>query len=88
MPYAQLAASEHTCTPGSPCAPPNPARHDAGTYSVEAAKQLPFPRAGGATGSIRFKPEMSHGASEWQGVLVLADRIDVCCAVQCTCRFC
>lgn len=25
----------------------------AGTYSVEAAKELPFPRAGGATGSIR-----------------------------------
>lgn len=37
--------------------------HDAGTYSVEAAKTLPFPRAGGATGSIRFKPEMSHGAN-------------------------
>ncbi|KAI7841584.1 hypothetical protein COHA_004754 [Chlorella ohadii] len=37
--------------------------HDAGTYSVEAAKQLPHPRAGGATGSIRFKPEMSHGAN-------------------------
>lgn len=45
-------------------APPAVPRHDAGTYSVEAAKQLPFPRAGGATGSIRFKPEMSHGASE------------------------
>lgn len=50
-------------------APPEPAAilirlawHDAGTYSVEAAKTLPFPKAGGATGSIRFKPEMSHGA--------------------------
>ncbi|PSC68830.1 carbamoyl-phosphate synthase S chain [Micractinium conductrix] len=37
--------------------------HDSGTYSVEAAKTLPFPKAGGATGSIRFKPEMSHGAN-------------------------
>lgn len=37
--------------------------HDSGTYSTEAAKTLPFPKAGGATASIRFKPEMSHGAN-------------------------
>ena len=30
--------------------------HDSGTYSVEAAQELPWPRAGGATASIRFKP--------------------------------
>lgn len=57
--HAATAQPERPAPPFVSCP-----RHDAGTYSVEAAKQLPFPRAGGATGSIRFKPEMSHGASE------------------------
>mgnify|MGYP001109252449 FL=1 len=32
--------------------------HDSGTYSV--TEQAPWPKAGGATGSIRFKPEIDH----------------------------
>lgn len=37
--------------------------HDSGSYSKEAAQTLPFPKAGGATASIRFKPEMSHACN-------------------------
>jgi L-ascorbate peroxidase len=36
--------------------------HDSGTYD----KNIPaseWPKAGGAVGSIRFKPELSHGAN-------------------------
>lgn len=39
--------------PLPPCQLLPSCRHDSGTYSVEAAKTLPFPKAGGATGSIR-----------------------------------
>lgn len=40
-------------TPSPPNPPPTITPRSSGTYSVEAAKELPFPRAGGATGSIR-----------------------------------
>lgn len=36
--------------------------HDSGSYSAEA-KDLPWPKAGGATSSIRFKPELGYGAN-------------------------
>jgi L-ascorbate peroxidase len=36
--------------------------HDSGTYSVEA-KDQPWPKPGGATASIRFKPELGHAAN-------------------------
>lgn len=34
--------------------------HDAGTYDINIAE---FPKRGGANGSIRFKPEIDHGAN-------------------------
>jgi L-ascorbate peroxidase len=36
--------------------------HDSGTYDVNL-KNEPWPKAGGAIGSIRFKPEITHGAN-------------------------
>ncbi|KAM3575719.1 hypothetical protein VYU27_002339 [Nannochloropsis oceanica] len=36
--------------------------HDAGTFNVANAGQ-PFPARGGANGSIRFEPEIKHGAN-------------------------
>ena len=32
--------------------------HDCGSYSAEASKTEQWPKAGGATASIRFKPEL------------------------------
>jgi L-ascorbate peroxidase len=37
--------------------------HDSGTYDVNL-KDKPWPSAGGATGSIRFAPEITHGANK------------------------
>lgn len=36
--------------------------HDSGSFSAEA-KDQPWPKPGGATGSIRFKPELGYGAN-------------------------
>ena len=36
--------------------------HDSGTYDVHL-KDEPWPKAGGAIGSIRFAPEITHGAN-------------------------
>jgi hypothetical protein len=36
--------------------------HDSGTYDVNL-KDEPWPKAGGAIGSIRFAPEIQHGAN-------------------------
>jgi L-ascorbate peroxidase len=36
--------------------------HDSGTYDVNL-KDEPWPKAGGAIGSIRFAPEITHGAN-------------------------
>jgi L-ascorbate peroxidase len=36
--------------------------HDSGSYSA-AAKDQPWPKPGGATASIRFKPELSYNAN-------------------------
>ena len=36
--------------------------HDSGTYDVNL-KDEPWPKAGGAIASIRFKPEIQHGAN-------------------------
>ena len=36
--------------------------HDSGTYDA-AAENLPWPKRGGANGSIRFFPELGHGAN-------------------------
>jgi L-ascorbate peroxidase len=35
--------------------------HDSGTYNKNVTE--PWPAAGGATASIRFKPELTHGAN-------------------------
>ncbi|CAB1113288.1 APX [Ectocarpus sp. CCAP 1310/34] len=35
--------------------------HDAGTFNKDSAE--PWPRCGGANGSIRFEPEINHGAN-------------------------
>jgi hypothetical protein len=37
--------------------------HDSGTYDVNLQDQ-PWPQAGGAIGSIRFQPEITHGANK------------------------
>ena len=37
--------------------------HDSGTYDVNL-KDEPWPKAGGAIGSIRFAPEITHGANK------------------------
>lgn len=37
--------------------------HDAGSFSVAASKEYGWPRAGGATASIRFNPELGYGAN-------------------------
>ena len=36
--------------------------HDSGTYD-DSLKGKEWPKAGGAIGSIRFKPEIQHGAN-------------------------
>lgn len=36
--------------------------HDSGTYDA-SLKDEPWPKAGGAIGSIRFEPEIKHGAN-------------------------
>lgn len=36
--------------------------HDSGTYDVSLKEQT-WPKAGGAIGSIRFEPEIKHGAN-------------------------
>lgn len=36
--------------------------HDSGTYD-DSLKSQPWPKAGGAIGSIRFEPEIKHGAN-------------------------
>ena len=36
--------------------------HDSGTYD-DSLKSEPWPKAGGAIGSIRFEPEIKHGAN-------------------------
>jgi catalase (peroxidase I) len=35
--------------------------HDSGTYDVSIKE---WPKAGGAIGSIRFSPEITHGANK------------------------
>ena len=41
--------------------------HDAGTFDV-SKKDMPFPAKGGANGSIRFDPELAHGANAGLGL--------------------
>lgn len=37
--------------------------HDSGTYDATKKDSLGWPKAGGATGAIRFKPEINHAAN-------------------------
>lgn len=37
--------------------------HDSGTYDASLVSNKPWPSAGGAIGSIRFSPEIDHGAN-------------------------
>lgn len=45
--------------------------HDSGTYD-NSKKDLPFPQAGGADGSIRFAPEINHGANAGRKFAIIA----------------